>query len=498
MPKMSRNLAKSKESEEHNYFYKDEILPDIRARQKAIPTEKDSTVPMEQIPNHLGMQTIDTKSNIGKYFVEFASTSTIHGLRHWVAPHRHPVEKFLATVFIVGALLCLISLSVMFWNRYQNEATVIVVNNERDRFRISKPAAFICPVPNVDESKIPDVFIKHGVEHTLEAERFFTFLANVNYQNMPKTPNFDKVPPNKWLAILYDLRRYIPPNNLKEEDRFEAWVVTENGVCLAKRSVFAIYATYEYWTSNNWTTVPVIPPDQVPYYDHNDDHSQEPFVAENMALFAVCDPFEILSYDIPTKWTRPQLLQRLIMSISEIKTRANVRELQVHQRKCKFVNDGGLRTWPVYTKNMCVIECRMRVIEDRCNCRPHFARPIEGVNICNAAQLRCIGEITKDLFMFEYPPSFCNCVPNCDVVEYQITDGEINDLNDMPTNSSFINLIVEFPQIIYYRSLMFGFTDFLTGVGGAAGLFLGASVLSFVEVFYYSTLHIFFYLKRMK
>lgn len=30
-------------------------------------------------------------------------------------------------------------------------------------------------------------------------------------------------------------------------------------------------------------------------------------------------------------------------------------------------------------------------------------------------------------------------------------------------------------------------------VGGAAGLFLGASVLSFVEIFYYATLHMWIY-----
>ena len=64
------------------------------------------------------------------------------------------------------------------------------------------------------------------------------------------------------------------------------------------------------------------------------------------------------------------------MSISKIKTKQNVKDLSVHQRKCKFFNDGGLKTWPVYTTNMCLMECRMKVIQDKCNCRPHFARSI--------------------------------------------------------------------------------------------------------------------------
>ncbi|XP_053997452.1 pickpocket protein 19-like isoform X1 [Hylaeus anthracinus] len=482
----------SKIPKEHDYFY-NEILPDFRIRETVILNEKKSVLTDDR--TRVGMQTINPKSKSGKYFVEFASGSTIHGLKHLVAPHRHPIEKILAVLFIFGALLCLIYLSFLFWDRYQNYATVIVVDNERDQFEVSKPALFVCPVPNVNDSKLPDVFKKHGVEHTSEAEEFFTFLANVNYQTMSQTPNFDKVPPNKWLGILYDLRRYLPRNVGNEEDPLEAWVVTERGFCLAKRNVFAVYATYEYWMSNNWTVVPI--PTNVSYYDHNDDRLQTSVFAMYIALLAVSDPFEVLLYDVPTTKIVPQLLQRLIMSISAIKTDPTVKELQISQRKCKFHNDGGLKTWPVYTRNMCKMECRMRVIEDRCKCRPHFARPIEGVNVCNAEQLRCIGKITKDLFLFEHTPYFCDCDPNCDLVTYQISEKDVNELNQVPTNSSFVNLIVELPQIVYHRSLMFGFTDFLTGVGGAAGLFLGASVLSFVEIIYYGTFHICFYLKRV-
>lgn len=150
---------------------------------------------------------------------------------------------------------------------------------------------------------------------------------------------------------------------------------------------------------------------------------------------------------------KPKILQRAVLSMSEIKTKSNVRELSVRQRKCKFFSDGGLKTWPVYSRSMCVTECRMKVIQDHCDCRPHFARPTglryakiicikpcdkwreinlitisEGVNICNATQLHCIGRITKELFLYEYPPSFCTCIPKCDVVSYQIRDNDASEL----------------------------------------------------------------------
>lgn len=90
MPRMSVNRAKSI-LKENDYFYGNEILPEFRARQKAALKELES-VP-EDGPNEVGMQTINPKTEVGKYFVEFSSGSTIHGLNHLVAPHRHPVEK---------------------------------------------------------------------------------------------------------------------------------------------------------------------------------------------------------------------------------------------------------------------------------------------------------------------------------------------------------------------------------------------------------------------
>lgn len=90
MPKVSVNQAKSI-SKENDYFYGNEILPEFRARQKANLKELKS-VP-EDGPNEVGMQTINPKTELGKYFVEFSSGSTIHGLNHLVAPHRHPIEK---------------------------------------------------------------------------------------------------------------------------------------------------------------------------------------------------------------------------------------------------------------------------------------------------------------------------------------------------------------------------------------------------------------------
>ncbi|XP_078039740.1 pickpocket protein 19 [Augochlora pura] len=485
------SLNKAITLQQLDYFYGNEILPDFRTRKEA--TLKDlATVPPDE-PTEIGMPTINPKSELQKYFVEFCSGSTMLGFNHIVAPNRHPFEKFLVILVVGIALMLLALLSITFWNRYQYEATVIVVDNDFYHFILNKPAVFICPVPNIEKSKIPEVFKNYSIEYTPETEKFFTFLANVDYGNMNETPNFDQVPPTKWLKILYEIRKDIPSQVLKEPDPYAGLVMTERGFCSVNRSPVAVYSTYEYWMNNNWTVVPE--PEELVTININDDRSQESFATRDDALFAVIDPNEILLYNSPMKWMKPKILQRPIMMITLIQTKPNVRELQVHQRRCKFSSDGGLQTWPIYSKNMCIVECRMRTIQHLCKCRPHFARPIDGIEICNSTQLRCIASIKEKLFLFTSPPKYCKCIPSCDNYEYSITDTKISEIG-VPSSSSTLTLITYFPSQVFYRTLLYGFTDFLSSVGGAAGLLLGASVLSFVEIIYFMTLHACFYARR--
>ncbi|CAG5052548.1 unnamed protein product [Parnassius apollo] len=55
--------------------------------------------------------------------------------------------------------------------------------------------------------------------------------------------------------------------------------------------------------------------------------------------------------------------------------------------------------------------------------------------------------------------------------------------------------IATYPRMRYRRDIIFGFTDVLVAVGGMAGLFLGCSVLSFMEIAYFCTLRFYWYLR---
>jgi len=53
-----------------------------------------------------------------------------------------------------------------------------------------------------------------------------------------------------------------------------------------------------------------------------------------------------------------------------------VNKMSMKQRNCKFRENGSLKTWPIYSARMCLIECRHQIIIQYCRCLPHFARPI--------------------------------------------------------------------------------------------------------------------------
>lgn len=62
-------------------------------------------------------------------------------------------------------------------------------------------------------------------------------------------------------------------------------------------------------------------------------------------------------------------------------------------------------------------------------------------------------------------------------------------LNNDPDAITYINIeFLTWPIIRYKREVLFGWVDLLVSFGGIAGLFLGFSLLSGVEIIYYFTM----------
>ncbi|XP_031787265.1 uncharacterized protein LOC103316301 [Nasonia vitripennis] len=203
-------------------------------------------------------------------------------------------------------------------------------------------------------------------------------------------------------------------------------------------------------------------------------------------------PDTLIEYTTPGKVIRKVTLNSLTLGIAEVGSSERVRRLTVRQRNCKLQEDGGLKMWPVYTSSMCRLECKFEEMRRRCGCYPHFAKPSKGVAICTSRQLKsCIAERTNDLIHLKAEKlKSCGCLQDCNEALYIDKESTSFALKEGSPPDAIMNLNIDFPQVKYIHEELFGLTDFLASMGGAAGLFLGASVLSFCEIIYFASLRL--------
>ncbi|KAG7307708.1 hypothetical protein JYU34_006275 [Plutella xylostella] len=170
---------------------------------------------------------------------------------------------------------------------------------------------------------------------------------------------------------------------------------------------------------------------------------------------------------------------KLYVTATTVYTSATAAKLSVGQRRCRFLDENILAHSAVYTYTMCRMDCRARLAERYCGCVPHFYRNVE--ELMNLRVEKANSSVIID----------CECLPNCDDVTYVIQSYVLQEWF-LGTNLQWG--IVTYPRMRYSRDIIFGFTDVLVAVGSMAGLFLGCSALSFMEIIYFMTLRLFWYI----
>ncbi|OXU26226.1 hypothetical protein TSAR_001338 [Trichomalopsis sarcophagae] len=492
-------------------------------------------------PPVVGMDRMRARTWWGRFLVEFASKASFHGLNHLAAPRRHACERFLVGLSILGALGGLIAISLDSWHRYQHESTMLVLDNNFRKFEIAKPSITICPINYLDEEKFPEVFRRHNLSDTPTTRSFLLTLANLTYDNMRESLDgeFEAVQPDMWLRLLYELRADVELVS-QYADEF-TWVSTERGLCLMLASAVGDYSAIEYWLTGKLPIASKTKSRRRSYFNVNNygvvgsisckSHdfwasSDISFSATAAQLLGMHYPDTLIEYTTPGKVIRKVTLNSLTLGIAEVGSSERVRRLTVRQRNCKLQEDGGLKMWPVYTSSMCRLECKFEEMRRRCGCYPHFAKPskfiksskLESVAICTSRQLKsCIAERTKDLIHLKAEKlKSCDCLQDCNealyidkestsfALRYSLFAFQIDyGSKEGSPPDAIMNLNIDFPQVKYIHEELFEFTDFLASMGGAAGLFLGASVLSFCEIIYFASLRLLWFgvdekLKRRK
>ncbi|XP_055610822.1 pickpocket protein 28-like [Uranotaenia lowii] len=190
-----------------------------------------------------------------------------------------------------------------------------------------------------------------------------------------------------------------------------------------------------------------------------------------------------------------------------------IRKFVQGQRQCVFANEANLSYFKTYSRNNCEMECEARLIQENCGCVLYYMPKLtEDVKICSQADAHCYEEIRTSIAFTSNTSLMCTCLPGCFEISYamdistaDLCVGKFQVREELLTqNDSYarhnVALVYIFFKDTYFRSFskgeLFGFTDFLSNIGGLLGLFLGFSIISVAEVLYFLTLRPYFAKRR--
>ncbi|XP_018903260.2 pickpocket protein 28-like isoform X1 [Bemisia tabaci] len=194
-------------------------------------------------------------------------------------------------------------------------------------------------------------------------------------------------------------------------------------------------------------------------------------------------------------------LNQLKLKVHLKQTSESMRSWPVKKRGCYFDNERHLYYFSTYSERNCVSECLSNRSFTVCNCVPlHLPRTAE-MAVCGSSTIGCV------LDTFDSKGGFraaCNCLPSCTEIRYEVFS------NVIPLNTNKL-ILKQFQQRLNIslsvermasltgvhvsistkqvypltRAPVFPLNSFIGKVGGSLSLFMGFSVVSFLEIIFY-------------
>ncbi|XP_063627574.1 sodium channel protein Nach-like isoform X3 [Cydia splendana] len=241
--------------------------------------------------------------------------------------------------------------------------------------------------------------------------------------------------------------------------------------------------------------------------------------------------FDIFLFD-PTHFADPsggRVLQRLsepnevtvleLRSVKQIAT-AEVRKYPLSTRKCLFHDEVPEHFGNMYSYSACIARCRIKTIRSLCKCTPYFLPAgNNGETVCSLMDLWCLNKYREKLLYF-YPFNSnakiglemerldslnCpECLPDCELTKHStkssvfpFRDRGLGDQPVLPDIAKGLNVTESsnLAMVYIYQPTNDGVLDrldvvsywyeILSNIGGFAGILVGFSIISVVEIIYY-------------
>ncbi|KAL9697993.1 hypothetical protein quinque_001434 [Culex quinquefasciatus] len=338
------------------------------------------------------------------FIINLFETTSAHGLRHLVLMGVHIVERMVWITFIFVGIFGSVALAQRIWDRYQTSPVVISMDRNMYFWNTSFPSLTVCTHHRIDQDKVdryigehPDKFANEGDSD--DFKEFIVKLANASYDTFMELPVHKTygIPSEDYLELIQNLSWPFQPMSSSGTTLLLQLqpTITELGSCVSVNSKVAAYSSYEYWRNNRWDLVP--PPEPVVVHPLDGEVYGQ--------LIKLESSYEVFFHgfmEVPEiSKRRYSFLEAFYTTVEllalEIITSPNARELSISQRKCRFTHEADILQFsPVYSYNLCRIECRMKLAVRFCGCVPHFYRNIGKkalkYRICDLSGYQCLGQ----------------------------------------------------------------------------------------------------------
>ncbi|XP_057664500.1 pickpocket protein 28-like [Diorhabda carinulata] len=175
-------------------------------------------------------------------------------------------------------------------------------------------------------------------------------------------------------------------------------------------------------------------------------------------------------------------------AIKEIENQPEVKHVEIDKRKCRFPEETDFDVYRYYSYSACSVRCRKRAQLSKCRCAHHLVPNTPLENQCDLDGIKCLNDNYNEISVFKAAWSnrtglVCGCLPSCNEIEVTVIR---DDKKRIEEDYAIVDLQLDrLPTERFKRNVVRGKLDLVVSMGGATALFLGASLLSFVEILHY-------------
>ncbi|KAJ9590221.1 hypothetical protein L9F63_016671, partial [Diploptera punctata] len=344
---------------------------------------------------------------------------------------------FVWGVAIFMASLGAVALVTGSWQRYQANPTVVSLQKNYRKWITPFPAFTMCYHENLNVTRAEKIIKKlWGKVHKVKKEYYINFLNTVVNSSLGNLHEFEK----------YEQDSTLDNVNIKD---------------IASKVILVSEL-----------------PGTVKFYVHSPD--EMPIQGK--------DKPRLVSRGLDTE---------IIVTHRQTVASPELRQLYPVQRNCRFQDEIENTKSPIYSYNICKMECRKQMAKQYCDCVPFFYKAFatREEKMCNTKGMACLAKykdnITNEIFTNR---EFCPCYQQCENMEY-ITENENtyeieSEYEEVTQQVRFYIRINHYTKTRLKRDVIFTYEDLVVSFGGTVSLFLGCSILSGVEFVYFFTLRL--------